>query len=86
MDELLKIIRETVREKRVEGLYPPGLEEELEREFAEVVSRASARGDQPTAEIKNLVLDYLAVIDHLSMIVVELESRVSRLEKDESLK
>lgn len=86
MDELLKIIRDRVREKRAAGLYPPGLEEELEREFAEVVSRTSAGGDQPAAEIRNLVLNYLAVIDHLSMMVVELESRVSRLENDESLK
>ena len=62
------------------GHYPPGLEEELDAEFSEIVKR-SANGVSTTIdEVKHLVIDYLAVVDHLAMMIVELETRIARLE------
>lgn len=80
VNEALKLIRDKVSQRRLDGLYPPGLEEELEREFESIMSR---RDDDPhtlVGDVKNLVLDYLAVIDHLAIMMVDLEERIQRLE------
>jgi len=84
IDDLLGRIRAEVAEKRRAGTYPPGLEEELEIEFAEIIARPAAEAEWHPAELKNLLMNYLAVIDHLAMTIVDLESRVSRLETDRS--
>ena len=39
----LNEIRENVRVRRAAGLYPPGLEQQLEREFAEIMSSTNRR-------------------------------------------
>ncbi len=84
MDELAKTlerIRASVEEKRAAGLYPPGLEQQLEYEFNEILmSETEGHGDAIQA-IKRLVLDKLAVVDHLSLMIVELESRIIELEQ-----
>ena len=43
MKELLQQIRNRVEERRAAGLYPPGLEQQLEREFAEIMSSTNRR-------------------------------------------
>jgi hypothetical protein len=43
MDELLGQIRNQVELRRASGLYPPGLEQQLEREFAEIMSSTNRR-------------------------------------------
>ena len=43
MTELLKQIREQIDERRSDGLYPPGLEQQLEREFAEIMTSTNRR-------------------------------------------
>ena len=40
---ILNEIRENVRVRRAAGLYPPGLEQQLEREFAEILSSTNRR-------------------------------------------
>jgi hypothetical protein len=40
---LLEKIRSQVVERRAAGLYPPGLEQQLEREFAEIMSSTNRR-------------------------------------------
>lgn len=79
VEELLRTIRERVEEKRRSGEYPPGLEESLEYEFAEMVRRHSGR-TTTLEELKDIVLSRLAVVDHLAMTIVELEERIARLE------
>lgn len=78
--EILQHVKTEVAAKRQAGLYPPGLERELELEFAAIVDRSTTSGGWRPDEVRNLVMDYLAVIDHLAMTIVELEARVSRLE------
>jgi hypothetical protein len=41
--ELLQQIRSQVEERRAAGLYPPGLEQQLEREFAEIIRSTNHR-------------------------------------------
>lgn len=84
LSQVLQQVQADVAEKRRAGTYPPGLEEELEIEFAEIIARAAAQSEWHPAELKNLLMNYLAVIDHLAMTIVDLESRVSRLETDRS--
>lgn len=79
IEELLQTIRDRVEEKRLSGEYPPGLEESLEYEFAEMVQRHSGR-TTTLEELKDIVLSRLAVVDHLAMTIVELEQKVARLE------
>ena len=43
MEQLLQQIRDRVEERRTAGLYPPGLEQQLEREFAEIMSSTNRR-------------------------------------------
>ncbi len=43
MAELLQQIRDQVEERRAAGLYPPGLEQQLEHEFAEIMSSTNRR-------------------------------------------
>jgi len=43
MAELLQEIRDQIVERRLAGLYPPGLEQQLEREFAEIMSSTNRR-------------------------------------------
>ena len=43
MTEMLKQIRGQIEERRAAGLYPPGLEQQLEREFAEIMSSTNRR-------------------------------------------
>lgn len=78
---LLEQIRVVVAEKRSSGLYPPGLEQELEYEFREILERKTEGPEYTIQALKNLVLDKLAVLDHLSMMIVELESRIVQLER-----
>jgi hypothetical protein len=42
-ESTLDEIRRRVAEKRTQGLYPPGLEQELEREFKEILASTSRR-------------------------------------------
>lgn len=77
---LLKGIQEEVAKKRRAGLYPPGLEQELEFEFAEIMNKSGGADLSTLSEIKDLVLSRLAVVDHLALLVVELEARVQSLE------
>ena len=41
--ELLQQIHSRIEERRAAGLYPPGLEQQLEREFAEIMSSTNRR-------------------------------------------
>ena len=84
LDEILQQVAERVAHKRAQGLYPPGLEEELEAEFEEVIRRQGVSSTQTVDDVKNLVVDYLAVIDHLAVMVVDLEERILRLENSVS--
>ena len=43
MAELLQRIHNQIDERRAAGLYPPGLEQQLEREFAEIMSSTNRR-------------------------------------------
>ena len=43
MKELLDQIHSQIDERRAAGLYPPGLEQQLEREFAEIISSTKRR-------------------------------------------
>ena len=43
MTELLQRIHNQIDERRAAGLYPPGLEQQLEREFAEIMSSTNRR-------------------------------------------
>jgi aconitase B len=43
IEELLQQIQSQVERRRAEGLYPPGLEEQLEREFTEIMASTSRR-------------------------------------------
>jgi hypothetical protein len=43
ISELLDRIRNQVAERRISGLYPPGIEQQLEREFAEIMSSTNRR-------------------------------------------
>ena len=43
MTELLQQIRVQIEDRRAAGLYPPGLEQQLEREFAEIMSSTNRR-------------------------------------------
>ena len=81
IDQLLQEVRREVERKRAEGLYPPGLEQELQSEFQEIIEQQASGARTDLNRISNLVIDYLAVIDHLAMLVVELETRISQLEK-----
>lgn len=84
MDELAKLlerIRLSVEDKRALGLYPPGLEQELEYEFNEILRNQTGGHDETIQALKNMILDKLAVVDHLSMMIVELESRIVQLER-----
>ena len=81
--QLLKKLSEEVARKRSLGVYPPGLEQQLEYEFDEIVKRKAEDNGETVQALKNLVLDKLAVIDHLSIMVVELESRIAQLERSQ---
>ena len=43
MTELMQQIRDQIEVRRAAGLYPPGLEQQLEREFAEIMSSTNRR-------------------------------------------
>jgi hypothetical protein len=43
LTELLREITARIEEKRASGLYPPGLEQQLEREFAEIIASTNRR-------------------------------------------
>jgi hypothetical protein len=43
MAELLQQIQDQIEVRRAAGLYPPGLEQQLEREFAEIMSSTKRR-------------------------------------------
>ena len=43
MKELLDQIHSQIDERRAAGLYPPGLEQQLEREFTEIISSTKRR-------------------------------------------
>ena len=73
LDEILQQVAERVAHKRAQGLYPPGLEEELEAEFEEVIRRQGVSSTQTLDDVKNLVVDYLAVIDHEEIVFVDRE-------------
>jgi hypothetical protein len=69
LTELLKEIKTRVDEKRAEGLYPPGLEQQLEREFAEIIASTNRR----YFATKDLQLH----ITHLQNLYEQLSGRVS---------
>lgn len=80
MTSIIKEIQEKVAQKRRDGLYPPGVEDQLDAEFLNVLSHGDLDRRDTLLHLKNLVLDQLAVVDHLAMMIVELESRLSAIE------
>lgn len=83
MNELNSVMDEIasrVAQKRRDGLYPPGLEEQLDAEFQNILSREELDLRETLLMIKNMVLDRLAVVDHLAMMIVEIEARLSVIE------
>lgn len=79
--QFLRKMSEEIVRKRALGLYPPGLEQELEYEFNEILRNQTGGHDETIQALKNMILDKLAVVDHLSMMIVELESRIVQLER-----
>lgn len=80
VETLLAEISQSVAKKRRNGLYPPGLEEQLDAEFQNILSREELDLRETLLMIKNMVLDRLAVVDHLAMMIVEIEERLSVIE------
>ena len=79
-EELLQQVLSTVQKKREAGVYPPGLEQELEYEFSNFLSKSSGSSTSELTALTHLIIDRLAVIDHLAMMIVELEDRIQKLE------
>ena len=82
INQILASIRKEVDQKRASGSYPPGLEQELEFEFAEIMKKAGGGDPTTITELKDLILSRIAIVDHLAMMVVELESRLYKLESN----
>lgn len=128
-DRVIEMVRERVRQGRLNGQYPPGLEQQLEWEFQHLITAAERRlgvsqilqgqvssleeylklsdnKDEATHRLKDIVrnlvefarksedaderlvlelnrhiMDRVAVVDHLAILMVELERRLERLEE-----
>lgn len=80
VEEILSQIASRVADQRQRGKYPPGLEQELEYEFSNLLSKLSGSSTSELASLTHLIIDRLAVIDHLAMMIVELENRIRQLE------
>ncbi len=77
---LLAEIKKSVAHKRSTGEYPPGLETQLDSEFATLLTADDDLSVTDMVNVRNLVMDKLAIIDHLAMTIVELEARLSVIE------
>jgi hypothetical protein len=80
LEDVLAEVAARVASKRDTGEYPPGLEQELEYEFSNLFSKSSGRSTSELTSLTHLIIDRLAVIDHLAMMIVELEERIQKLE------
>jgi hypothetical protein len=80
IDQILRNVLQIVEQKRSDGVYPPGLEQELEYEFSNFLSKSSGSSTSELTALTHLIIDRLAVIDHLAMMIVELEDRIQKLE------
>lgn len=85
IDNVLNIAKIVVEQKKLDGTYPPGLEQELEYEFANLLSKALGGTESELASLTHLIIDRLAVVDHLAMMIVELEHRIQELESKASV-
>ncbi len=80
LEDVLGEVAARVASKRNAGEYPPGLEQELEYEFSNLLSQSSGRSVTELTSLTHLIIDRLAVVDHLAMMIVELEDRIQKLE------
>jgi hypothetical protein len=80
LDSVLKDILNIVAQKRSDGVYPPGLEEQLDAEFSHLLSHDELNTQNSLLNVKNMLLDRLAVVDHLAMMIIELEARLKVIE------
>jgi hypothetical protein len=80
IDQIMRNVLQIVEQKRRDGVYPPGLEQELEYEFSNFLSKSSGSSTSELTALTHLIIDRLAVIDHLAMMIVELEDRIQKLE------
>jgi hypothetical protein len=80
LEDVLAEVAARVASKRGTGEYPPGLEQELEYEFSNSLSKSSGSSTSELTSLTHLIIDRLAVIDHLAMMIVELEDRIQKLE------
>jgi hypothetical protein len=85
IDQILSDVLTTVAEKRRDGIYPPGLEQELEYEFSHLLSQSVNNNDLDLSSLIHLITDRLAVVDHLSMMIIDLEQRIYKLENKDLL-
>lgn len=83
--ELMEEVLSTVQKKREAGIYPPGLEQELEYEFSNLLSQSVNNNDLDLSSLIHLITDRLAVVDHLSMMIIDLEQRIYKLENKDLL-
>lgn len=77
---LLAGIKQTVARKRSTGEYPPGLEQQLDYEFSALTAAEDTTSGTSMVALRNLLMDRLAIVDHLAMTIVELETRLSAIE------
>jgi hypothetical protein len=80
LEDVLDEVAVRVASKRASGEYPPGLEQELQYEFSNLLSKSSGSNASELAVLTRLITDRLAVVDHLAMMIVELEDRIQKLE------
>lgn len=69
ISDLLDQIRNLVAERRISGLYPPGIEQQLEREFAEIMSSTNRRyfsSVELKQQMKNLEDTFGQLSGHIS--------------------
>jgi hypothetical protein len=85
LEEILAEITTRVAGKRSTGVYPPGLEQELEYEFSNLLSQSVNNNTVDLSSLLHLITDRLAIIDHLSMMIIELEDRIEKLENKVSV-
>lgn len=85
LEEILTEITERIASKRSTGVYPPGLEQELEYEFSHLLSQSVNNGALDLSSLIHLITDRLAIVDHLAVMIVELEERIHKLENKDLL-
>lgn len=78
--ELIEEVLSLVQKKREAGIYPPGLEQELEYEFSNLLSQSVNKDTVDLSSLIHLITDRLAIVDHLAMVIIELEERIHKIE------